>query len=155
MKYTWFLHHQPLSPVSSDDQGQGSRSACPSIGTHMGWQTVPGFVYLFFSSPLHFQSHLTFNDREQGVFVRHKPVWHHPEKQREFMAVFRAAARPWRWQNTCRDDMLMTAAQPRVRRGTGSDGRLKKKKKRRRGRRRSVSAWDTKSRNLNVFLISF
>ena len=48
MKYTWFLHHQPLSPVSSDDRGQGSRSACPSIGTHMGWQTVQGFVYLFF-----------------------------------------------------------------------------------------------------------
>lgn len=120
-------------PVSSDNRGQGSRSACPSICTHMGVTNSPGlclpFFFFFFSSSLTVWAHLTFNDREQGVFVRHKPVWHYPEQQREFMAVFGAAARPWRWQNTCRNDVLMTAAQsPEGNRFRCKIGKKKKKR---------------------------
>lgn len=145
--YTTYYSCQ--SPVIIEVRGHGQR-ARRSVPT-WGWQTVPGFVYLFFffffSSSLTVWAHLTFNDREQGVFVRHKPVWHYPEQQREFMAVFGAAARPWRWQNTCRNDVLMTAAQSPE--GNRFRCKIGKKKK------GSVSAWDTKRPNLNVFPICF
>lgn len=75
MKNTWFLHHLPLTPVSSDNRGQGSRSACPSIGTHMGVTNSPGLClpfFFFFFFPLHLQSELT---------------WHSMTENKEFLSV--------------------------------------------------------------------
>lgn len=58
-------------------QGQGSPPACPLMGTHLGCQTVRRFVYLFFPpfSSLTISAQLTGDNWEQGVFVRHRPVW--------------------------------------------------------------------------------
>lgn len=50
--------HGIQSPILN--QGQGSPSACPLMGTHLGSQTVRRFVYLFFPPFLHLQSQLSW-----------------------------------------------------------------------------------------------
>lgn len=112
----------PSHLVSSVNRGQGSQSVCPLMVTHLGCQTVPGFVYLL-SLTISAQSRTrTFCPSQTRLtFAR--------ATKREFTLTLEPEHDRKSDITHARNDMLITAAKPR---GCSAEENLfgcKKKKK--------------------------
>lgn len=111
-KNTAFLHHlllMPIHSVSNVNWGQGSQSVCPLTGTHLGCQTVQGFVYLFFHFTYSLSSVYTYWLRTRRFCLSQARLTLARVTKRVH-TDFGVGVRPWNWHNTCRNDMCVTTA---------------------------------------------